>query len=395
MDVNVNNQNVVTLPDKGLHTNLLKFKYNNDLDQKGKLYRLSNDVITGLLQMEPDSWRIFEQIAKKIDIYPLKLLNSEQFLNDLSEGTAVIPAKYRTVTLRAKDYIKDYQLAASTGYREFTLNALSLFDEMLTNISFSDTRNSVIDVGLSRPISDITFHVQLNQSEMTQIKTVTHQMIKPKGWTQKKAASGDESKHWSAASVSFILHERLAMEMLFLQRYFTRLDSAVTEKLTKPASKLYTLLQMTASSKPVSLEGGWMISLDLEQCNKLSATKYKTITQFANNFKLATELTKKTEYDVIHFKDEASKVKKKYVQLNIAFSKKSAGDLEQKGLKKITRKRLPPRPRVLVGSDAEGAWARKCIAILEAYEKELKTVKRKLIKADRERLVRYRKIIGA
>ena len=76
MDVNVNNQNVVTLSDKGLHDNLLKFKYNNDLDQKGKLYRLSNDVITGLLQMEPDSWRIFEQIAKKIDVYPLKLLNS-------------------------------------------------------------------------------------------------------------------------------------------------------------------------------------------------------------------------------------------------------------------------------------------------------------------------------
>ena len=386
---------MVSLPDKELHTNLLKFKYNNDLDQKGKLYRLSNDVITGLLQMEPDSWRIFEQIAKKIDVYPLKLLNSEQFLNDLSEGTAVIPAKYRTVTLRAKDYIKDYQLPASTGYREFTLNALSLFDEMLTNISFSDTHNTVIDVGLSRPISDITFHVQLNQSEMTQIKTVTHQMIKPKGWTQKKAENGDENKHWSAANVSFILHERLAMEMLFLQRYFTRLDSTVTEKLTKPASKLYTLLQMTASSKPMSKEGGWMISLDLEQCNKLSATKYKTITQFSNNFKLANELSKKTEFDVIHFKDESSKVKKKYVQLNIVFSKKSAGDLELKGIKKVTRKRLPPRPRVLVGSDAEGTWARKCIVILEAYEKELKTVKRKLIKADRDRLKRYRKIIGA
>ncbi|WP_305810534.1 hypothetical protein [Photobacterium leiognathi] len=179
--------------------------------------------------------------------------------------------------------------------------------------------------------------------------------------------------------MSFILHERLAMEMLFLQRYFTRLDSAITEKLTKPASQ----------------EGGWMISLDLEQCNKLSATKYKTITQFANNFKLATELTKKTEFDVIHFKDEATKVKKKYMQLNIVFSKKSAGDLEQKGMKNITRKRLPPRPRVTVGSDAEDAWARKCIAILEAYEKELKTVKRKLIKADRERLARYRKIVGA
>ncbi|WP_318492130.1 hypothetical protein [Photobacterium leiognathi] len=112
-------------------------------------------------------------------------------------------------------------------------------------------------------------------------------------------------------------------------------------------------------------------------------------------YRLSTELTKKTEFDVIHFKDEATKVKKKYMQLNIVFSKKSAGDLEQKGMKKITRKRLPPRPRVTVGSDAEGAWARKCIAILEAYEKELKTVKRKLIKADRERLARYRKIIGA
>ncbi|KJG06057.1 hypothetical protein UB33_10300 [Photobacterium angustum] len=64
-----------------------------------------------------------------------------------------------------------------------------------------------------------------------------------------------------------------------------------------------------------------MIYLDLEQCNKLSATKYKTVIQFANNFKLATELTKKNEFDVIHFKDKVTKVKKKYIQLNIVFSK--------------------------------------------------------------------------
>lgn len=373
-----------------LQANLLKIKHKFNDDKKSQHYRLSNDVITGLLQMQPDSWRIFEQIAKTIDVYPINLLNSEAFLQELAEGTAVIPPKYRTVTLKAKDYIHAYQLPPSTGYREFTLNALSLFDEMLQKISYSDTHNNIIDVGLSRPISDITFHVQ---AEVGATK-VTYDMIKPKGWTTKNAEPSDEGKFWSAASITFTLHERLALDMLFLQRYFTRLDSHVVEKLTKPASKLYTLMQMTATSKSASVDGAWMITLDLNQCNKLTATKYKSITQFANNFRIPEEIQRKTEFDVLCFKDEQSKIKKKYVKLNLTFSRKTPVQMEKQGTGKITRKRLPPRPRVKVGSDAEGQWARRCIAILVEYEAQLKAVKRKLVKADRERLARYRAIIG-
>lgn len=63
---------------------------------------------------------------------------------------------------------------------------------------------------------------------------------------------------------------------------------------------------------------------------------------------------------------------------------------------KPKRKRLPSRPRVKVGSHAEGEWARKCIDIILEYEKALKEYDQssQLPISDLEKLVSYYSIIG-
>lgn len=64
---------------------------------------------------------------------------------------------------------------------------------------------------------------------------------------------------------------------------------------------------------------------------------------------------------------------------------------------KPKRKRLPSRPRVKVGSHAEGEWARKCIDIILEFEKALKDYDQsaRLPISDLEKLVSYYRIIGA
>ncbi|MCG7500116.1 replication initiation protein [Vibrio sp. Of7-15] len=372
-----------------LQGKLKQFGYNYQLDKKEQYYRLSNEVITGLLQMRPESWRIFEQLCKKIDVYPLDLLNSPEFIKAFNEGKAVVPESYRTVTLYAKDYIRDYKLSPNTGYREFTLNALSLFDEVLSSVSFSSV-NGLLKMGLSHPVSDITFHVQQKKAGENTIASVHRDMMKEKGWT--RGGEGG-NKFWSAASITLVLHEKLAMEMLLLNKYFTRIDGKITRHLTKAGSKLYSLLQMTANSTRPECDG-WSLALDLEQCNKLMDTKYKSIAQFSANFKLPKELTEKTDFDVLFEKDIYSKIGKKFTRIILFFSKKSAVQMEMTGVKKLERPRLPPRPRVRKASHAEGEWARRCMAILVSHQKKLEAVNRVLPKADRDRLVRYRKIIG-
>ncbi|UCQ29616.1 replication initiation protein (plasmid) [Edwardsiella tarda] len=63
---------------------------------------------------------------------------------------------------------------------------------------------------------------------------------------------------------------------------------------------------------------------------------------------------------------------------------------------KPRRKRLPSRPKVNVGSHAEGEWARKCIDIILEYERALKEYDQssQLPISDLEKLVTYYNIIG-
>lgn len=63
---------------------------------------------------------------------------------------------------------------------------------------------------------------------------------------------------------------------------------------------------------------------------------------------------------------------------------------------KPKRKRLPSRPKVVAGSDAEGVWARKCISIISEFEAALHEYdnKSQLPISDLEKLVSYYRIIN-
>ncbi|WP_426575346.1 replication initiation protein (plasmid) [Xenorhabdus stockiae] len=63
---------------------------------------------------------------------------------------------------------------------------------------------------------------------------------------------------------------------------------------------------------------------------------------------------------------------------------------------KPARPRLPRRPRVIKGSDAEGIWARRCIEALNDYRKKLKKYDKnmELLIADLTKLLSYYEIIG-
>lgn len=366
---------------------LRPFKTNFDKERHSH-FRLSNDVISSLMQMSPTSWRVFEVITQQLDVYPSELISNEDFLKDLSDGRVSIPEHYRTVRVNAADYIKKFGLTPSNGYRTFTLDALTLFDETLANINF-DQKHRSADIRLSRPVSDITFHTQLigkTTDDGETVRNITEKLIK------RDSSDKREEAVWQCSSATFVLHEKLALHMLFLQRMFTRIETKTTRGLSKAGSKLYTLLKMIATSQH-AINDGWVLQMDLQQCNALSGTDYKGIADYSRNFKLSDELTKMTEFHVLHDKDKRSKQGQKFTRLNVFFSLKAATEIAQIPLSEVKRK-LVPRPRVLVGSDAEGKWAQKNIAILLDFEKRLNAVGRILPKPDRERLARYTRIIG-
>ena len=362
-----------------------KFKH-HFIKESGTHYRISNNVISNLLQMSNDSWRVFESITKELDIYPDELVNDGAFLETFYRGEAHIPLKYRTVKLHAKDYIKSYNLTETNGYRDFTLNALALFEEPIKHFSFS--QSNTLDITITHPVSKVTFHTQVRNDQGERVsKVVTSESIRRNGDTT------SIGKIWSAHSITFVLDEELILHMLLLRNYFTRIERKSAERLSKAGVKLYTLLLMHKGSTK-GVDGAWMIQLDLDKCNALTSTNYQSITQYANNFRLADELNRKTELEVHIDKDNRTKDGKKFTHLNIFFSEKSAKVMAELGIeKKITRK-LKMRPRCLAGSDAEGRWARENIKILLDYKAKLKEAGRVLPKVDRDRLETYYAIIG-
>lgn len=368
-------------------TEVLKFKHHAD-NEKATHYRLSNYAISTLLQMTPNSWRVFSSISEVLDVYPLELIEDEDFLAKFAEGKATIPEQFRTVKVRALDYQKRWKIPAQNAYRTFTLEALELFDETLANTFFNPKKGEA-EINLSRPISDIRFHVNIKEKDGSSVaKEVTEKLIK------RDVSDKRDGLLWQCHAVTFVLHERLAYQMFLMQRMFTRIEKSVTGKLSKPALKIFTMLCMFANSTPAR-NGAWLVQLDLDQCNAMAGTNSETIARFSANFKrYAKELTERTEFDIEFSKDKQSKIGQKFTKLNIFFSRNEKRALSIAVKDKSVTRKLVPRPRVLAGSHAEGEWAKKNISILLKYEKELKAIKRILPKVDRERLARYKKIVG-
>lgn len=80
--------------------------------------------------------------------------------------------------------------------------------------------------------------------------------------------------------------------------------------------------------------------------------------------------------------------------LKFLISPKKQAVENTENLTKSGRPKLPQRPQVKKGTDAEAKWARECIKVLEDWRKTLKERGEKLSTSDLELLLSYYKITG-
>ena len=80
--------------------------------------------------------------------------------------------------------------------------------------------------------------------------------------------------------------------------------------------------------------------------------------------------------------------------LNFVILPKQKKAENTENLTKSGRPKLPQRPQVKKGTDAEAKWARECIKVLEDWRKTLKERGEKLSTSDLELLLSYYKITG-
>lgn len=359
-------------------TALEQFRFNAAVDSKNNVFRVSNEVISGLMAMNSSSWRMFEFVAMHLDIYPLELRLNDEFIEAFNQGKKYIPSEYRTVTLTAAEYVKTFKLTDIAGRKQFVRDALSLFNEAVEIFQGNKLR-------LSRPITDIEFEVE--------------RRVKGKGAVVEKLYAGDmlgeKPAATQAARLTIEINENLALAMLFVVKNFTRLDNKIKAHLSPVANKLYTYLKMQVESESRHREQIF-VTWDLDTWNRFLHTNHKSITRLAGAFPYDKQLTERTDLTVISGIDKSQKRGRAYTHFYVGVMKTPTHELIEHDVVEVkpTRKRLPPRPKVLKGSDAEGVWARKCIRILDDFEKELKAHKRVLPKADRDRRTKYLKIIG-
>ncbi len=357
---------------------LEQFRYNAAVDSKNNVFRVSNDVISGLMAMNSSSWRMFEFVAMHLDIYPLELRLNDEFLESINQGKKYIPSEFRTVTLTAADYVKTFKLTDVAGRKQFVRDALSLFNEAVEIFQGSTIR-------MSRPVTDLEFEVE--------------RRVKGQGAVVEKFYAGEmlgtKPAASQAARLTIEINENLAMAMLFVVKNFTRLDNKIKARLSPAANKLYTYLKMQVESEAKYREQIY-ITWDLDTWNRFLNTKHKSIRRLADSFAYDKQITESTDLTVVSGIDRTQKSGRAYTHFYVGVMKTPEHELIEHDIVDVkpVRKRLPARPKVLKGSDAEGIWARKCIKILDDFEKELKAHKRVLPKADRDKREKYLKIIG-
>lgn len=368
-------------------TSLTKFKYNAERESETH-FRISNFAIKALMTLSPDSWRIFSSISEHLDIYPIDLINDEEFLTKFVQGRAPIPERHRTVKLKATHYEKRWKLPKGSAYRTFTLDALSLYEDSLISTRFLG--DEIDKVKLTRPISSIAFSVQAIHDGKKNTRVFGPESIAGLG-DSKEREKGIKERFWQAKEIEFVLSEQLVQRMFMVQRYFTRIEKVPTSSLTKPANKMFAILCMFAGAN-TPINGKWSFSLNLLEINsafKLSARSIPKALEIISRY--CKEINSKTQFKVNPYSDPLTKDGNAFTQINFDFSEDATLPvLESK--KEIVRK-LIPRPRVEKGSMAEKEWAKKNLRILLDYEVRLQRVNRKLPAQDERRVLRYKEML--
>lgn len=116
-----------------------------------------------------------------------------------------------------------------------------------------------------------------------------------------------------------------------------------------------------------------------------------------NNFKarvLAPAITEINEKSDLFVEVEQIKRGRAILALKFVISHKKQAVENLPKLTKSGRPKLPQRPQVKKGTDAEAKWARECIKTLEDWRQKLKETNQKLSASDLELLRGYYDIVG-
>lgn len=116
-----------------------------------------------------------------------------------------------------------------------------------------------------------------------------------------------------------------------------------------------------------------------------------------NNFKarvLAPAITEINEKSDLFVEVEQIKRGRAIHALKFVISHKKQAVEKPNNLTKNGRPKLPQRPQVKKGTDAEAQWARECIKLLEDWRRKLKESNQRLSTSDLELLRSYYDIVG-
>lgn len=371
---------------------LKSFEYNYKKDKQSGIQRYSNRILHTLESLDGNALRFYKFICDNMNLYPLELLEDDEFLDCMDRGEKVLYSKYRTVKLSASAYAERfYPDQLRNGRKCFLQHAVKLYETEIEAQKLSRNGDYFAFKSL-RILSSISFII-LRKSDGVMVEEKL---------TIKDIVAG---KAGQAAEIIIELNDVIALQSMFMQRNFTLINHHVSSLLSAKSEKLYCSLKMLSKISPVStclsVENNidtFVKEASLNYWNEFFGTSHKTIRRLIDSFKVHIEIREKTEI-YASIEGFSSKGGKQNDMLRVSWYVRGveyfdilSASVQQTVVPTRKLKRRPPK--IKTGTALEGDWASANIKILLNYELELKRITRKLPLADLRRLNRYYLILG-
>ncbi|TNV16113.1 replication initiation protein [Buttiauxella sp. B2] len=228
-------------------------------------------------------------------------------------------------------------------------------------------------------------------------------------WSEKKRRIDKVERFWFTSirydasegnsDVTIRFSADVAEYLYELKREFTRLNFEVISKLDTPFSfRLYSWLMSYKELDRCKRNNGLIVTdaIDIDWMKERAGIVSKTYEEF----KFFRRDLLEPAIKQINAKTDISiswePVKRGRTINAIIFSYVVENGEKSSAFAKPLRPRLPRRPQVVAGSDAEGKWARKCIGLMKQYKQDLLAYdeKEKISVADLKKWAAWCSIIG-
>lgn len=366
-------------------------------EQNKGINRYSEMLVEFCDDIHPRAWRALTYIMSKIELYPLQALMADDdgtYFERHCKGLRTFNSQYRTIELYASEYGERY----SPGNLAYSGKLFRDDMEMLCS-----------EQGKLKPI------YYQNGDEHTQIE-VSYPLIEARALvkmikSQDTVTVDSFDKCTSLYSCIIVLADITSLMMLFQMSNFTRIDQHITNEMDTATKKIYETIFCLLDMERIRLQRNKKKSPptcikthNLEKWNTILGSKSSTLSRLktrlqkiVNYINDHTNLDCSLQYTTIHSTSSKGKPKRTKMLSLICSEKMSKAKIIEAKPKKTAPKLKKPRLARKPGKDDHDAilkWASTNYEILIEYEKELKAVKRELVKADRERLAEFKTILG-